>query len=179
MNSGDKSGGIGVAPRDGIEQVRELLFGAQFQELERKLARLEGRLGGDVDEVRKEVARRLSDLEAYVRGEVEALTSRLDDERNARLQAAAQQAKDARETLGNLEAQTHRLDDASSRGLRDLRRQLLDQSKTLLEELGRTREELSAMLDPDRSRESAPGVSTRQMEESSAAAEEPARASTH
>jgi len=155
MSAAEKNDPTPQQARNGIDQVREILFGVQLRELERKLARLEGRLGGDVEDVRKEVGRRLSDLEAYVRGEVEALSSRLDDERNARVQAQAQQAKETRDTFANLELRTNRLDDAGSRGLRELRKQLLDQSKALLEEVGRTRDELLALLDPERQPESA------------------------
>lgn len=152
------------ARRNGIEQVREILFGEQLREIERKLARLESRFGGGVDDARKELGRRISDLEAYVRGEVEALTARLDDERNARVQTYAQQASETRDTVAQFESRVNRLDEASSRGLRELRRQLLDQSKSLLEEVGRTREELLAVLDPDRPLESSGGESATSFE---------------
>lgn len=160
MSPVEKNENANEQPRNGIEQVREILFGAQLRELERKIARLESRFGGGVEDARKELGRRLSDLEAYVRGEVEALSARLDDERNARVQSHAQQTSETRDTVAQFESRVNRLDEASSRGLRELRRQLLDQSKTLLEEVGRTRDELLSVLDPDRQAEASPAEAT-------------------
>ena len=137
-------------PKEGLDQVREIIVGAQLRELERKIARLESRASNDVEDLRKEITRRLSDLEAYVRGEVEGLSARVDDERNARLEADAQQGKELRETAATIELRTNRIDDAGTRGLREMRRMVLEQSKSLLAEVGRARDELIAMLEPPR-----------------------------
>ncbi|MGZ3422828.1 MAG: hypothetical protein ACXVEF_37510 [Polyangiales bacterium] len=147
MSTAEKSEAM-VTTRNGLDEVREILVGGQLRDLERKIARLEARFGGEVDDFRKEIGKRLSDLEAYVRGEVEALSSRLDDERNARVEAQAQQAKEARETASTLELKTNRLDEAGSRGLRDLRRQMHEQSKSILDEVARTKNEIVSLLEP-------------------------------
>lgn len=129
-----------VAPS--LEQVRELLFGAHFRELERKLGRVDAHLGAEAEEIRKEMRRRLEVLEAHVQRESEALVVRFESERSAHVESLASNSRESRDMIAVLEQRVAKMEEALARAQRDLRQQILDQTKSFLDETRRARDEL-------------------------------------
>ena len=107
-----------------LEKVRDLLFGGQMRDYDRKFARLEERLVKETSELRDEVKKRLAVLEAYMKAEVESLSDRLRAEQDARTGATKELTRDLRDRAQALEQQTSRLDDSVARTQRDLRQQM-------------------------------------------------------
>lgn len=130
-----------------IEQVRELLFGPHFRELERKLSRIDLHLASEAEELRKEMRRRLEVLEAHVQRESEALVGRFEAERASHVEALANTSRESRDTVAALEQRVTKMEGALARAQRDLRQQILDQAKAFLDETQRTRDELVATLE--------------------------------
>ncbi|WP_437950486.1 hypothetical protein WME98_06320 [Sorangium sp. So ce296] len=130
-----------------LEQVRDILCGAQLRELARRLAHTDAQVAAQAEELRLEARRRLDVLEAHVRKELEALAASLEAQRAAGAGALGSVARDAREGLELLEQRVQRLEDLVARTQRELRQQLLDQSKSFLDEARRTRGELCAMVE--------------------------------
>lgn len=140
--------------RGNLERVREILFGARSRDVDQRVARLESRLASEMSLVREELRRRFAELETHVRGEIEALAGRLDEEATARVDAAT-----------TLEQRVNRVDESSARGQRDLRRQILDMTRELGSQINRAREELFAALDQGGAPKSEPeAVSSEQAE---------------
>src|SRR5688572_17665532 len=67
-----------------LDKVRELLFGDQMRDSERRLNRLEERLLKGHAELQADMRRRLESLEGFVQKEVESLTERLKSEQTTR-----------------------------------------------------------------------------------------------
>ena len=67
-----------------LDKVRDLLFGGQMRDYDRKFARLEERLVKETADLRDEVKKRLAALEAYMKAEVESLSDRLRAEQDGR-----------------------------------------------------------------------------------------------
>ena len=67
-----------------LDKVRDLLFGGQMRDYDRKFARLEESLVKETADLREEVRRRLSALEAYMKAEVESQSDRLRAEQEGR-----------------------------------------------------------------------------------------------
>ena len=53
-----------------LEKVRDLLFGVHLRDSDRKFARLEERLAKETSDLREEVKKRLTAIEALIRQEV-------------------------------------------------------------------------------------------------------------
>ncbi len=66
--TGDAGGGAS------IDKVRDLLFGGQLRELDRRFARLEERLVKETNQLRQDMQARIDALEAYARKESDSLS---------------------------------------------------------------------------------------------------------
>ncbi|MEQ1728459.1 MAG: hypothetical protein ABL982_08755 [Vicinamibacterales bacterium] len=67
-----------------LDKVRDILFGNQMRDVERRFSRLEERLVKETADRKDEVRKRLDTLEAYVRGENESLEGQIKSERGDR-----------------------------------------------------------------------------------------------
>ncbi|XXX73585.1 hypothetical protein WMF30_38675 [Sorangium sp. So ce134] len=130
-----------------LEQVRDILCGAQLRELARRLSHTDAQVAAQAEELRIEARRRLDVLEAHVRREIEALGASIEAHRAAGAGALGNVARESREGLDLLEQRVQRLEDLVTRTQRELRQQLLDQSKSFLDEARRTRSELCALVE--------------------------------
>ncbi|KYF82146.1 hypothetical protein BE17_29175 [Sorangium cellulosum] len=130
-----------------LEQVRDILCGAQLREFARRLSHTDAQLAAQAEEIRGEARRRLDVLEAHVRREIESLSTSLEAHRSSGACALGNVARESREALGLFEQRVQRLEDLVARTQREFRQQLLEQSKSFLDETRRTRDELSAALE--------------------------------
>jgi len=139
----------GLDPAEGgnLDQIRDILFGAQSRDLEKRIARLEDRLTRDTTDLRDDIRRRFDAIELYARKEFEALEDRLKAEQSERSSAIDSVVRAFGDTTKSLERQSAQVDDHAAKGQRDLREQILDRSKSLAEDIRRTSESLSAALE--------------------------------
>lgn len=129
-----------------LDKVREILFGGQMRDSERRVARLEERLARDTNELRDDLRKRVAALEQFVRDELTTLSDRLRQEVEERTdghRTLAQQIGDAARTF---EKKTAQIDDQLARAQRDLRQQLLDIQQGLTDDLKAKADEVMARL---------------------------------
>jgi DNA anti-recombination protein RmuC len=117
-----------------LDKIRDILFGAQMRDAEKKLGRIEERLLKEHEDLKADLRRRIESLEAFLRQEVESLTERLQAERHARDEGAQAFAQELREIATTVERRTQQLDEHAAKVQRELRQQILDQSTTLRDE---------------------------------------------
>jgi DNA repair exonuclease SbcCD ATPase subunit len=129
-----------------LDKVRDLLFGGQMRDYDRKFARLEERLAKETAELRDEVKKRLSALDSYVKTEIESLSDRLRAEQDARTGSAKDLARELRDTQQQFGEKTAQLDDLLARSQRDLRQQLHVQHQELVDEIRQRVEDVLARL---------------------------------
>jgi DNA anti-recombination protein RmuC len=129
-----------------LDKVRDLLFGVQMRDNDRKLARLEERITKETSDLRDEFRKRLSAIEALVQREVDSLSDRLKTEQDNRATAARDLSRELNETAQTLEKKTTQLDDQIARGLREARQQLHDQEQRLVDELRLRADEILTRL---------------------------------
>jgi hypothetical protein len=129
-----------------LDKVRDLLFGGQMRDYDRKFARLEERLSRETAELRDDVKRQLAALEQYMRAEVESLSDRLRLEQEARAGAAQDLGRELRETAQQFVQRTAQLDDVIARSQRDLRQQLHTQRQELGDDIRQRVEDVLARL---------------------------------
>ncbi|HEV8117345.1 MAG TPA: hypothetical protein VGQ32_02410 [Thermoanaerobaculia bacterium] len=129
-----------------LEKIRDILFGAQVHDFEKRFARLEERLLKETADARAETKKRFDALEAFLKKEVESLSERIKTEQAERTETGKEISRELREAARGLEKKLAQLDDVTSKSQRELRQQILDQSKALTEEIrGRIRETAAAL----------------------------------
>jgi hypothetical protein len=129
-----------------LDKVRDLLFGGQMRDYDRKFARLEERLVKETAELRDDVKKRLAALEAYMKAEVESLSDRLRAEQDGRSAADQDAARGLRETAQQFGQKVSQLDDLIARGQRELRQQLHAQHQELGDDIRQRVEEVLVRL---------------------------------
>jgi hypothetical protein len=132
-----------------IEQLREIIFGEQLREYERRFARMEARLATDLAEIREEVRARFTALEQHVRNEFESVAVELRATQQSRAveerrlsEAIIDAAKEAEDRFGAL-------NDLVTRETRDLRAQLREQTKAITDDVQRRHAELLELHERD------------------------------
>ena len=130
-----------------VDKIREILFGGQMRDYDKKFARLEERLIKESAELREDTKRKVGALETFVKNEFEALSSRLQAEQQTREGALEGVSRELHNTSKSLETKLAQFDNQTGQAHRELRQQLLDQSKSLSEEIRRKHEEMSSVLE--------------------------------
>ncbi len=130
-----------------VDQIRDIIFGAQMRDYEKRFARLEERLLLESDSLRGETNNRLDALETYIKQEVASLADMIAVERGER-------EDDVRHLTNTIETQAQeqdkklsQLQQSGNQAQAELRDALLEQSKSLLAEIQAVRQSLSTSLD--------------------------------
>ncbi len=152
MKDGGEKGAVAQESAQGgesVDRIRDILFGSQMREYERRVGELEKRLSADSERLRQELEQRIDKLEGFFRQEVERLVDKLKSERKERIQTLA----DLQSKSVSLEERiSERLESLEEQGSQDrlaIRNELLDQSKQLSEAIHSRTEELRASLDEE------------------------------
>jgi hypothetical protein len=130
-----------------VDKIREILFGIQMRDYEKRFVRLEERLLKEASDLRDETKQRFDSLELYIRHELEALGERLVAEQNARADSLEQLSTGVKDTFRAVDKKTAQIDEQAAKNQTELRQQLLDQSKTLSDDLRQKYSELLAALE--------------------------------
>ena len=148
--SGASTAPKGQAGDDGtagnIDKVRDILFGGQMREYERRFIKLEERLLKETAELRDDLRKRVTSLEQYMKQESSTLSDRIKAEHDDRNEATKDLAKEAKESAKAFEKKTGQLDDHISKVQRELRQQLLDLQQRMNDDLRQKIDDVLARL---------------------------------
>ena len=75
------------AAGNNLDKIRDILFGAQVRDHERRFTKLEAQLLAEAAQLRTDLKERFAALEQYIRHEVESVTARLKAEEQQRTNA--------------------------------------------------------------------------------------------
>lgn len=139
---GEPSGGV-----ENLDKVRDILFGSQMRDNERRFGQLEERLSREASDVRDETRKRLESLEVYVRKELQSVLERLKGEQGQRGEAIKEIAQELKELTKATQQRGNELQEQTAETQRLLRQEALDQSKSMRDELQQSRADASAELD--------------------------------
>jgi hypothetical protein len=129
-----------------IDKIREIIFGGQMRDYEKRFKLLEARLIQESVDLREDTRNRLEILETYVKRELDALSERLQAEQHTREESTQGTLRALNDASRALEAKHASLEGNHARAQRDLRDQVLDQSKTLRDEIRQRHEDISSAL---------------------------------
>lgn len=123
--------GDGSERAGNVDKIRDILFGSQMRDYDRRFARFEERLVKDASELREDVKRRFESMESFVRGELESLGDRLKKEQAERTESLKELTREVREAVKSWEKRAAQMEEQSTKSFRDLRQQVLEESKRL------------------------------------------------
>src|SRR6201993_2698958 len=114
-----------------VDKIRDILFGSNMREYEKRFARLEERLNKSSEALREDLKKRFDSLETYVREEMESLGQRLKTEKSERAESLKELTRESRDNSKSLEKKVLQLEDQLDSAQADLRSKILEQSKSL------------------------------------------------
>ncbi len=130
-----------------VDKIRDIIFGSQMRDYEKRFARLDERLTADAQALREDTKKRLDALEAFVQKEVDSLSQRLRGEKSERSEALKELTREMRDTAKTIEKGISQIDDQLAKEAAALRSQLLEQSKQLAAEIESKHRAASSALD--------------------------------
>lgn len=129
-----------------VDKIRDILFGNQMRDFERRFLHMEERLVKATQDLRDETYKRLEALELFFKKEHEALKSRLKTESDDRSDGDRQLNDELKNTSSALKKAIIQAEEKFSEHATELRQQLLDQSKALSAEIQSKNEQASEAL---------------------------------
>jgi hypothetical protein len=129
-----------------VDKIRDILFGSNMREYEKRFARLEERLNKSSEALREDLKKRFDSLESYVREEMESLNQRLKSEKSERSETLKEFSKETRDSSKSLEKKLSQVEEQLSSAQGDLRSRILDQSKSLSNQIQKAKDELESAL---------------------------------
>jgi hypothetical protein len=129
-----------------IDKVRDILFGGQMREFERRFTRLEERLLKETTDLKAHLKSRLDALESFSKKESESLADQIRAEKDARVEAQNGLSRELKDTAKAFERRATAADDHQAKAQRELRQQILEQGQKLSDEIRKRTDEMLAAL---------------------------------
>ncbi len=138
-----------LAGSGNLEKVREILFGSQARDYERRFSRLEDRLVKESLDLRDEMKKRFDSLESFIKKEIDSLNSRLRSEAESREKADQELSHAMAEIARAFEKRASQIEEHMAKETAEIRDQMLQQYKNLMDEILKKHKEISASLERD------------------------------
>ena len=129
-----------------VDKIREIIFGNQMQDYDKRFARLEDGLEKKLSELSDATRKRLDSIETFIKKEIEALSDRLKNEQTVRDAAIKKTSKEFKDSTQLLSKNIEQLEEKQSKEMRELRQQVLDASNELANDLADKQAEASRAL---------------------------------
>ena len=129
-----------------VDKIREILFGGQMRDYQRRFDALEAGVASATDRLRSDLSNRIESLESFVRRELELLGERLASERRERGEEREKIASDLTDARTRVEQAIDRLDEQTAQEARALRASLQEKAGELAELIQHSRDDFNAML---------------------------------
>jgi hypothetical protein len=132
-----KGEATGVEPMDAgsMDKIRDILFGNQMRDYERRFARMEEQIADTIQDLRDETHKRLGALELFFKEEMAAIQERLKTEEELRSQGDQGISDEMKNVSAALSKNLVQTNDKFAERATELRRQILEQSKQLTSEI--------------------------------------------
>jgi hypothetical protein len=135
------------ATQESLDQVRDILFGNQMRDQDRRFVTIEEKIAADFAAFREETRQNLGQLETFIKNELATLGSYLATEARQRQEATGTLRNELTTAAQALEKQLGEINTQHTTAEADVRRQLLEQSATARNELKTTQAELTTFVE--------------------------------
>ena len=130
----------------GVDKIRELLFGNQMQDYDRRFAVMEERFAQKLRDLEAESARSLMGLETSMKKQLESLAAQFRNDKDALAEADKTLDRSFRENVTSLEKRAGQTSDHLGRVEREFMERLERASQGLRDELRKRGDDLNATL---------------------------------
>jgi len=125
-----------------IDKIRDLIFGNQMQDYEKRFGRLEERMFKEMTDSKSESKKNFDSLEKYLNKEIEMLKDRISQEQNTRTEAFKELSRQLKDTTRSFEKKIDSMGDQFNESSNDLRQQISDLSLSLRNDVRQKYEEI-------------------------------------
>ncbi len=142
----EASVGMEIAESGSVDKIRDILFGNQMRDFERRFLQMEERMAKVTQDLRDETLKRLETLELFFKKELDALKRRLKTESDDRSENDRQINDELKNASSAMKKAVAQAEEKISEQATELRQQLLEQSKSLTAEIQSKNEQASDAL---------------------------------
>ena len=114
-----------------LDKIRDILFGQQAREHDRRFAQLEQHLIREATDLRNDLKRRFESLEVYIKKEVDALTSRLTKEQEIRGDSVTKLTQELTQLAATLDSKARHLESQAAQTQTHFMQQLTERTTEL------------------------------------------------
>ncbi len=144
--------GANELPEDAnIDKIRDILFGVQMRDTDRKFSKIEERLSKEIEEMRDESRKRLDILENFIKQEIASLSERLVKEQNLRGDSIREVNTEMKSFSHEVDKKFSEFGEQTAKSQSELRQQLLAQSKDLSDEIHKRHTEVLGSIERESS----------------------------
>ncbi len=130
-----------------LEQIRDILFGAQKRDYEQHLATIEDRLERLSDDLRRDLRLRVETLETYLRQELAVVRDQVKSAENGRSEARRELDEQLESLAKGWDGKLQALEARAGHAQVELREQMLEQANRLSDELEKRSRTVSEELE--------------------------------
>jgi chromosome segregation ATPase len=131
----------------GVDKIRDLLFGNQMQDYDRRFSKLEERFHQRFKEIEADTARNLSAFESNAKKQIDSLANQLREEKDVRSDADKETDRTLREQHQSLEKRLRAISDQLNQLERDTADRLTQEAQVLRDEIKRRNEDTQHTLE--------------------------------
>ena len=147
----EKTGSKDLPGKDGpegesVDKIRDILFGHQMRDYDKRFARLEEHLLNEIQDLRDATSKQLDSIEAFIKKEIELLNQQLKSEQERNAEAAKALSEDIDTNIRTVTSRIEKQDERQSKDSQELRQQLLDQTKNLSDQIHKKHQESAKAL---------------------------------
>jgi len=137
----------GGAENVSVDKIRDLLFGNQMQDYDRRFSNMEDRFAQKLRDLEAETQRSMSAFEQNAKKQVESVAGQLREEKDLRSDADKEIERSLREQVQSLEKRVRQLSDQVGQLERDLADRITQESQSLRDEIKRRNEDTRATIE--------------------------------
>ena len=141
------NGPNGQGEASGVDKMRELLFGNQMQDYDKRFSVLEDRFAQRMRDMESESSRSLTNLEATIKKQLESVAGQFREEKDLRADADKDMERSLREQTQALEKRLAQLSDQLARQGRDFTDSLGHEVQGLRDEMRRRQDDTRATIE--------------------------------
>lgn len=139
----------GARPEANVDKIRDILFGSQMREYDKRFTRLEERLTIQAEKLRDDLKKQIDSFETFMKSELDSLNQRLKSEKTERSDSIKDAARDSKELMKSLEKKLAQIEDVTAEAMGEMRKSILDQSKTLTNDIEQRHKQLAESFNRD------------------------------
>ncbi|MEJ8812719.1 hypothetical protein WKW77_16655 [Variovorax ureilyticus] len=137
-------GGNGSADTTGVDKMRELLFGNQMQDYDKRFSVMEERFQQRLRDLESESTRSLGGLETTIKKQLESVAGQFREEKDLRADADKELERSLRDHTQALEKRLAQVSDQLARQERDFTERLNHEVQALRDEMRRRQDDMRA-----------------------------------